>query len=191
MDLYPKISVDLFVANQVPDMVEQRIDVGIAGGSPPTNCFARRITDINPVICASKSYVARNGRPKRFEDLAKHRCINVRHPITGVAVPWIFGQRKKLVHLDFTPSLAVNDGDAILQVLLNDGGIGMLPTYQVASHVRSGSLEVIFPSLKMPDDQGIHVFLPQIKHVPRKSRVFSDFIFNEIRRNPDVASLNT
>lgn len=190
MDQYPKISIDLIVANQAPDMVEHRIDVGLVGGSPPGNCFARRIVDIAPVICASKTYFERNGRPKRFEDLTKHRCINIRHPITGLPVPWIFRQRSKLVHLEFTPTLAVNDGESILQVLLSDGGIGMLASYQVAPHVRSGVLEVIFPRLKLPDDQGIHVFLPQIKHVPRKSRVFSDFLFNEIRRNPDVAPLN-
>lgn len=190
MDQYPKISIDLIVANQAPDLVEQRIDVGIAGGSPPTNCFARRIVDLDPVMCASKAYFDQNGRPKRIEELARHRCINVRHPVTGMPVPWIFKRRDKRVHLEFMSRLAVNDGDSILQVLLKDGGIGMLPTHHVAPFVRSGVLEVIFPSWKMPDDQGIHVFLPEIRHVPRKSRVFSDFIFDEIRKNPDVTPLS-
>ena len=84
LEQYPRVSVELIVQNQVPDLVAQSIDVGVLGDPLPENSMvARRIGTVQHVLCATPAYLKRHGTPRVMEDLKRHRCINLRNWITG------------------------------------------------------------------------------------------------------------
>ncbi len=47
------------------------------GRLPDSSLVARRICDIERVICAAPSYLSRHGTPQRPEDLLQHECLRL------------------------------------------------------------------------------------------------------------------
>jgi DNA-binding transcriptional LysR family regulator len=141
LDQYPRVCIDLIAHGQSPDVVQERIDVGIQGGRlPDSSLVARKFASIQLVPCATPAYLKKYGIPKTMEDLKNHRCIKIRQPESGITLPWTFRQGHEVVTFDVPASLTTNDGDVELQAVLSGAGIGQLATFRIASHVRAKRL---------------------------------------------------
>ncbi len=74
---YPEIQLDLNLNDRFVDPVEEGFDmvIRIIRQLPDSNLIARKLADIDYVICAAPSYLKRAGTPRIPEDLASHECL--------------------------------------------------------------------------------------------------------------------
>lgn len=85
MAQYPDINVEVTVDNGLTDIVDGRFDAGVRlGEQVAKDMVAMRIApDMRMAVVASEYYLERFGVPKTPEQLATHRCINMRLPTLG------------------------------------------------------------------------------------------------------------
>lgn len=187
---YPRVSIELVVQNQNPDVVEQGVDLGIGSGPMPKGAIiARRLASAHLVLCASPSYLAEHGTPTSMEDLQSHRCVALRHPRTGKIVPWTFKTNSGEVTLDIASTLTTNDTDTQRQAVLEGVGIGQLASFYVIPHVRAGRLK---PLLLGYTAEPFNFYLYMLKRtrIPLRTRVLSDFLFDALKHHSDLQAMD-
>lgn len=70
------LSVDLVLVDRAVDMVEEDIHVALrVGRLPDSQSVARKLADLEMIVCASPDYLQRRGIPQTPDDLIKHDCL--------------------------------------------------------------------------------------------------------------------
>lgn len=179
--LYPRLQVELVTQNQMPDMVDLGVDVGVIGGPlPSSSLVARRAGRFTHVLCASPDYLRRHGMPAEPQALARHRCIGLRHPRTGRVWPWTFQQGSRVVTVEPALDMLTPDPAVQRQLVLHGAGIAQIADYFARPHLASGAL-VELPLGYAGPRIDVHVFLPQRDQVPRRTRLLRDFLYDGLK----------
>ena len=74
MAAHPELKVDLVLSDQLLDIVGAGFDISIRVRPElqDSSLVARRLADVDQLICASPAYLARRGTPKAVDDLNQH-----------------------------------------------------------------------------------------------------------------------
>lgn len=175
-DRYPDLKIDLILEERVLDLPMREADVAIRMKEPnQQDLIRRRLLNIRMRLYATEDYLAKNGTPKRLEDLVRHRiiCQNPSTPqVTSGAM------LSKMLLAQGSPStLMVNNYFGVLQAVQNHVGIGVLPDY-VATDV-PGLIRVL-PDIESSE---VPVFLafPEELRTSRRVSAFRDFVLEEIQ----------
>lgn len=186
MEAYPGITVDLNCDNALIDLIGGGFDAGIRLGE----FLAQDVVAVplggrhRVATVAAPRYLQGRKLPRTPEDLAEHRCLNVRLP-TGV-YRWEYarkGSRKgELFAIETSGPLLTNDGELTLAAARAGGGITCAFEVQVQDDIAAGRLT---PLLKdwWPTFPSFFLYYPSRAHMPRKLRVFIDFM--QARLNVD------
>lgn len=171
---YPKLRLELLVADRAVDLVEDRIDLAVRISKQLDPALvARPLADCRSVLCASPAYVAEQGRPRSLEELTEHRCVLHAH---GSGDHYVFhdaeGGRHEVV---VQGSLLTNETAVLRRAVLAGAGIALLPTYLVAEDLRRGDLVPLLPRHE-PERFGIYAVYLTRKHQPLALRLLVDFL---------------
>jgi DNA-binding transcriptional LysR family regulator len=178
---YPEIDLELFLDDAAPDFISDRIDVAFRSGQmEDSQVVAKHLVPVRMQLCASPEYAKRHGVPRNIDELAHHRCIQLRLPC-GKLCDWEFsvdGHPHRL--LPPSARSTFNDDDLILQSVLDGQGIAQLPTYQVCSLLEAGQLVTCLDEFS-PDEREHYICYFSRKHLPSRIRVFIDYMAQNIR----------
>ncbi len=172
---YPDLKIDLMLEERVLDLPMREADVAIRMKEPSqADLIRKRLMTVHMCLYASRDYLAQNGTPEEPEDLRNHRliCQNPRSAQVGAGTTLV----NELMTHDIPSLLAVNNYFGVLQGVLHNLGIGVLPDY----------LTHDFPELVrvIPDVQSneVPVFLAYPEELRHSKRIaaFRDFVQNEI-----------
>jgi DNA-binding transcriptional LysR family regulator len=96
------------------------------------------------IVCASPSYLERNGEPLSVEDLGRHQAIVYRR--SGPVAPWLF-PRDGAPPMEVTPRgrLRLDDLAAIADAAVAGMGLAWLPSWLVRQRVEAGALVPLLP----------------------------------------------
>ncbi len=181
LDAFPDITLDLHCDNALLDLVAGGFDAGIRLGENLTQDVVavplggrHRIATV-----ASPRYLAGRALPHTPHDLAEHRCLNVR--LGGGIYRWEFAHKGREVEIEVPGPLISNDGDTLLAAVRAGAGIACAFEVQVEDDIAAGRL---VPLLKpwWPTFPGFCLYHPSRTHVPRKLRVFIDFMQARLKR---------
>ncbi len=182
---HPGIEFDLLLEDRMTDTVGERIDVGFRAGNPPTaQVVARRLFTIQQIVCASPSYLAEHGVPRRIAHLQKHRCTGYRQPGTGRAVPWEFDVQGEVVFQPMTPVLCCSDPDAEMQAVAAGLGVGQIDSINGAAPIRAGALVPLLTG-HISERMGFYIYYAQRKNLPGRVRKFIDFAVERLKDSPE------
>lgn len=174
LDLYPDIRVILSMDDKVVDMIEGAYDVGIRIGElKDSSLIARKLAKCNSVVCAAPEYLRRNGTPNTPHDLKDHNCIY--YSLFQAGVEWTFLKADKKLKVEPTGNFIVNNSDVICEMLLQGLGICQMPTFIVQRYLNTGQLVKVLTNYDLPD-HSIFAVYPERRHMPKKVKVFIDFI---------------
>lgn len=149
---YPKVILDLQIAEEVPHLFEEGLDVVFGMSlSVASNSVQKKISKTRYVFCAAPAYIQKYGLPANVRDLEKHRYLT--HSMRNPNDSWVFASGETVF---LKPAMYLNDAAALADCACKGMGIVALHAYQVAEALQQGSLINIFPALEMPD---IPVFL--------------------------------
>ncbi|SAK81449.1 LysR family transcriptional regulator [Caballeronia temeraria] len=183
--LYPDVEVDVRFDDHFTDLVEERADVGLRGGSPPAGgAIARRLVPIQLIVCASPAYIERYGAPRSVEDLSLHRCTGYRRANTGKQAPWEFMIGDEIVYREIAATLCTNDVDAEADAVLAGLAIGQLGSFSAVTHIREGRLVPLL-TRHMTQRESIYIYYRHRTEQPLRVRTFIDFMIGKLADNGD------
>ncbi|MDF3606183.1 LysR family transcriptional regulator [Paracoccus sp. DMF-8] len=173
---YPDLKIDLILEERVLDLPMREADVAIRMKEPnQQDLIRRRLMSVRMQLYATQTYLEKAGTPTRVEDLANHRIICQNPTTPQVASGAVLS---KMILSQNTPStLLVNSYFGVLQAVISNVGIGILPDY-VAPDVPE--LVRVLPDLESTD---VPVFLafPEELRASRRVSAFRDFVLEEIQ----------
>lgn len=172
---YPNLNIDLMLEERVLDLPMREADVAIRMKEPSqADLIRRRLMSVRMRLYATPDYLARYGTPDRLETLTKHRliCQNVNSFQVSAGATLV----RELMTFDIASTLTVNNYFGVLQAVLSNLGIGVLPDYVIED----------FPNLVrvLPDTESseVPVFLAYPEELRQSKRIaaFRDFVTEEI-----------
>jgi DNA-binding transcriptional LysR family regulator len=177
---YPEIALDLRLDERPADLASDSIDVAFRDGRlDDSQVVAKQLIPMRLLVVASPAYAREHGLPRQVDELAAHRCINLRLA-SGRVREWEFkvdGQPRQLV----PPSQhSFNDADLVLQAALDGQGLAQVAAYQACDLLRSGRLLACLGG-QAPDDGGHYLCYLSRHQLPARIRVFIDHMTTEMR----------
>jgi DNA-binding transcriptional LysR family regulator len=172
---HPDLRIDLMLEERVLDLPMREADVAIRMKEPSqADLIRRRLMSINMRLYASPRYIAANGMPATMAELTAHRLIaqNPRAPQVAAGAQLV----QELLANEIPSTLTVNNYFGVLQAVLSDLGVGVLPDY----------LTEDFPDLVrvLPDVESneVPVFLAYPEELRHSKRIaaFRDFVLEEV-----------
>ncbi len=183
---YPKVQIELNLDSGVVDMVADGFDVGIRVGKlGDSSVVARVIAPLPFVVCASPAYLAQRGAPAQLADLAQHNCIRVLRTGHKDPIPWVLQGISQTLAGQLHSSLAVNDFAAAATASAQGLGLCCVPLPLAMRFIRSRQLR---PLLTQHISAKLEMYLhyPNRKNLPTRTRVFVDFVLEQLRNEPDI-----
>lgn len=172
---YPGLNINLMLEERVLDLPMREADVAIRMKEPSqADLIRKRLMNIRMRLYASSEYLAKTGPLETTEDLAGRRLICQNTTSAQVAAGATLVQ--ELMTYDIPSTLTVNNYYGVLQGVVNNLGIGVLPDY----------LTEDFPDLVhvLPDVESLDVpvFLAYPEELRHSKRIaaFRDFVAEEI-----------
>jgi DNA-binding transcriptional LysR family regulator len=176
---YPEVDMRTWFLDRVINLVDEGVDVAVRiGEMPDSSLQAVRVGRVRRVVCASPGYLERRGTPQRPEELADHSVI-----LTTGASPsfeWRFFDEGRPLLMRLQPRLATTTNESAITAALAGFGITRLLSYQVAQHLRDGTLQVLLESFE-PEPLPVQLVHREGRHATQKVRAFLDLAIDTLR----------
>ncbi|MCW8886511.1 MAG: LysR substrate-binding domain-containing protein [Motiliproteus sp.] len=174
--LYPKIDIEIQFNDAYVDMIAEGFDISIRSGVlQDSSLVARQLSPIDFLICGSDEYLSKHGRPDSEEALLEHAWIRFRFKQTGKLFPLLLQSDQGLIHRDTRADFVVDDSDSMAELCAQGLGITQIPHFIARDWLHDNRICVLFPPLRHPD-MGVYLYYPKREFLPRKVRVFIDFL---------------
>jgi DNA-binding transcriptional LysR family regulator len=144
------------------------------------------VGEVRRVLVASPDYLARHGAPQAPQELAQHIIVSS----SGSSAPpeWRFNDGGRAVSLRPAARLNVNTNDAAIEAVKSGFGIARLLSYQSASLVGSGELQLVLENYGTPPVP-IHIVHRDARQGSARVRSFVDLMAARLRAEPGLHPL--
>lgn len=172
---YPDLKIDLMLEERVLDLPMREADVAIRMKEPSqADLVRKRLMDIKMQLFASASYLEKHGTPHTMQDLFNHRviCQNASSAQVGAGAQLVRGLSTQGV----SNFLTVNNYFGVLQAVIHDLGIGVLPDYLIQDFPQ---LIQVMPNLQSNDVPVFLAYPEELRH-SKRIEAFRDFVTEEV-----------
>ena len=158
---YPDIHVEVTVDTGLTDIVDGRFDAGVRlGEQVAKDMIAVRIApDMRMAVVGSANYLEHHGVPETPEQLAAHRCINMRLPTRGGLYAWEFERDGREIRVRVEGQLTLNSLPQRIDAAENGLGLAYVPEDTVAEAIAQGRLIRVLEAW-CPAFDGYHLYYP-------------------------------
>ncbi|WP_108484275.1 LysR family transcriptional regulator [Oceaniglobus ichthyenteri] len=174
-DKYPDLKIDLILDEKVLDLPMREADLAIRMKEPSqADLIRKRLFTVRMRLYASPVYLAKNGTPERLADLSTHRliCQNA----TSAQVSAGAAMVQELMSYDIPSLLNVNNYFGVLQAVLADLGVGVLPDYLIEDFPEMVRVLPEFESDEVP----VYLAYPEELRQSKRIHAFRDFVTDEL-----------
>ena len=174
-ELYPDLKIDLMLEERVLDLPMREADVAIRMKEPSqADLIRKRLMSVRMRLYATQSYLEENGTPTQLTDISNHRLIC--QSLNSIQVAAGATLLQHLMTQDIPNTFTVNNYFGVLQGILNNIGIGVLPDYVTEDFP---DLVRVLPDLESGE---VPVFLAYPEELRQSKRIsaFRDFVQDEI-----------
>ncbi|MGR3289869.1 MAG: LysR family transcriptional regulator [Paracoccaceae bacterium] len=173
---YPDLKIDLMLEERVLDLPMREADVAIRMKEPSqADLIRRKLMSVRMRLYASKTYLTEHKAPTTIAEMSEHRLICQNPRAIQVRAGAILVQ-DIMTEGDVTLLLTVNNYFGVLQAVLSNVGIGILPDYTTEM---SDDLVRVLPDVESNE---VPVFLAYPEELRHSKRIaaFRDFVMEEI-----------
>jgi len=180
---HPEVKLDITINDQPLATMEEGIDLAIRiGALDESSMVARRICNLERVICAAPSYLAKYGTPRTPDDLQQHNCLW----ITSLPVlrrwPFDTDDGVRVVHID--GNVVANNAETVLQLAVAGVGITRLTDVIVGDAIRRGELVPILTDWHHVEPVPLYATYPSGRHLSPKIRAMVEFLVDQFGLAP-------
>ena len=190
---YPQVELVMTVTDRVVDLVDEGVDLAVRlGRLPDSSLVARRICDIERVICAAPGYLRKHGTPRQPEDLLKHNCLRLSEqprlsfwPFDDPAAPQ--GVRTIEVRGNFSATNA----ETLVQMAVQGLGIVRLADLTVGPALQDGRLVRVLDDVHHVEGVPMNALMQPGRHRQPKVAAMVDFLIEQFADAPWRARATT
>lgn len=186
---YPNIQIEVSSTDRRVDLVREGFDCVLRGGDPhDAALIARYLGAMRMVNCASPAYVRQYGTPRTLEDLAQHKLVHFVSVLGARSAGFEYMEGGQLRQLPMGGSVTVNNTEAFQGACMGGLGIAQMPISGVRQHIANGLLVSLLPDF-VAAPLPIALMYTHRRHLPRRTRVFMDWLSALIEREwmlPDL-----
>lgn len=177
---YPEVRLSYHFNSSLNDLVAEKLDLVIRLGHLADSGFkGRQLADYAIVLVASPALL-KDRQVTQPEELDAWPWIG--NSNLGGPPGWTFSHpRRGEVEIKVSPGHESNSATAIRAMALAGLGLAVLPEWMVLDDLGNGRLVRVLPEYRLAT-QPVHVLFPNSAHLPRKSRVFIDFLAEHLGR---------
>jgi DNA-binding transcriptional LysR family regulator len=171
---YPVLELSLSFSDSLLDLAEEGYDLAVRTGELEnrSGLIARRVARQRMIVCASPSYLERQGTPQQLQDIGRHEAVMYRR--SGRVRHWLF-PRSGQPPAEVMPvgRSRLDDLAAIADAAAAGFGLAWVPSWLVRERIAAGTLVAVLP------DQGeflydVHALWLETPHLPAKVRLAID-----------------
>ena len=169
---YPKVEVELHLANALVDLVGRGFDLAVRVLARPgrdSSLVARKAGALAIGLYASPAYLVRRGTPRRREDLLEHEGIRF---LGARGLP--VAKNARIVCDDMLVSR---------EILRAGAGIGVLPSFLAEGDLAAGTLVRVLPQWDFRTGN-VYIVVPGRVHVAPKVKAFRQLLFEMLQQRP-------
>jgi DNA-binding transcriptional LysR family regulator len=175
---YDKMRCSVLLYDRVVNLLEEGIDVGIRiSPLEDSSLVALPLGVIRRVIAASPEYLRRFGVPRHPSELRQANCVRNN---AGSGPNWGFQEKGRAFHVLVKGNLDFNHIAPSLEACAAGLGFGRFFSYQVAPFVQQNRLAVVLEAFE-PPPLPISIIYPHARLLPTRTRVFIDWMREELR----------
>ncbi len=181
LEAHSGMRVRLLLLDRVANLLEEGIEAAIRiGHLPDSSLTAVKVGEVRRLVVASPGYLARAGRPRRPQDLRRHRCIVFSGGATDEV--WVFagGVRAGRQRVRLEPRLNLNDAQCAVASAAEGHGITRVLSYQAERELREGRLLRLLKEFEPPALPVQVVTLPT-RPTPARLGAFAAFAVPALR----------
>ena len=172
---HPEIQVELTITDRVVDLIEEGADLGLRlGFLADSSLVARRICEVERVVCASPEYLKRHGTPKKPADLRAHNCLNMAN--APALRRWPFEGRDGVEHVEVSGNVSATSADALLALAARGLGLIRLSDVMVGQAIREGRLVPLLEDVHHREALPLHAVYPQGRHRSPRVAAMIEFL---------------
>ncbi len=182
---YPRVHCDLYLNSQPMDFAVGGFDVALRAAPArmkDSSLVARPAFPIYAKLVASPKYLEDSGIPHGPDDLAGHRWVTHRSLPTLQLV-----SRARSASFKPRGPICCDDIFFVREAVRSSAGIGLIPTFLIAKDLDRGRLVAVLPEYHTVS-MFIYIIRPGTREVPRRVRVFNDFLLEYLRTHPLMAA---
>lgn len=182
MQMHPGLTINIDFSDRQIDLVEQGVDLAIRiADMRDSTLQARRICPIRLLLCASPEYLEKHGTPHVPDELNVHRILQYDSGSGG-------GLQLEDRHggeyvVPTKPQIVANNGDFLRDMAMAGHGIILMPSFIAWQAIAAGDLVSIMPDY-CPSQLSAFAVYPQTRYLPRRARLFIDFLAERFGENP-------
>jgi len=188
---HPRIRFDLDLNDRRVDLLDEGVDLAIRiGRLEDSSLIARKLFDVNAVVCASPHYLKTRGTPGTPHDLREHDCLVYSNLVEPAL--WRWKDTDGSEHsVKVNEVMRVSSGDFLTNAAAHGMGIVIQPTFIAAEAIRRGNLVPILDDYEWPLATAYAVY-PPTRHLSYRVRAFIDFLVERFSDKPqwDRETLN-
>lgn len=177
-EAYPEVKLQLLLDHDVKNIVHEDIDVACRlwnGPMPDSNLAARRLTDIETGLYASRQYLEQHGIPEHPSQLQDHACLVTQLFYGRTEHSWPLTKQREVVDYPINPAVVATDPEALVEFLIRGQGIQLTNSHLVHTGVASGELVRILPEWSGPSAT-LYAVRAGGRVQPLKVRAFIDYL---------------
>lgn len=183
LERYPDIALDLTINDQPPSLAEDSYDLAIRiGALDESSAVARRICNVERVICAAPAYLEKYGMPQTPDDLQRHNCLWI------TSLPalrrWPFDTDDGIRVVPISGNVVANNAETVLQMAVAGIGITRLTDVIVGDALRRGALVPILTDWHHVEPIPLFATYPSGRHLSPKVRAAVDFLVEQFGGAP-------
>jgi len=186
---YPDVGIDLVLDDRFVDIVKEGYDLALRiGNLTDSSLKARKIAETQPVLTASPEYISKFGAPQTIDELSDHKLLHYSNLSSGNM--WrMMSRTGEERQIRAGGCLSANNGDVLVQAMIEGLGIGLSPSFFIGEHLKSGALQRVLEDHPQPAF-GIYIVYPSGLYTQPKTRAFIDFMVEAFKgRGPLSAYL--
>ncbi len=162
---FPDIQVEFVAEAALTDIVAERFDAGVRlGDQVEKDMIAVRIGPMaRMIVVAAPSCFSDRAPPTTPQELANHRCINLRLPSYGGFYAWEFERDGHEMRVRVDGQVSFNGVPQLIRAALDGFGLAFVHEDVVLEHLDSGRLVQVLGEWS-PRFPGYHLYYPSRRH---------------------------
>jgi len=174
---YPDLKIDLMLEERVLDLPMREADIAIRMKEPSqADLIRKKLMSVRMRLYATQTYLEQNGAIAEIEDISKHRLICQSLSSAQVSAGMTLIQH--LLSYEAPSLFTVNNYFGVLQGVLNNLGVGVLPDYVTEDFP---DLVRVLPELESGE---VPVFLAYPEELRQSKRIRAFFFLGDIMQKP-------
>ncbi len=177
--LHPDVHFDITPTDQVIDLVENQMDLGVRVQEPQgSDSVYIKLLENSLILCASPKYLKTCTQPLRTpNDLHKHSVMLLK----VYENCHFLSSRLRLGDLQGAQRVRCESGLFLTQMTIEGAGIAVRSEWDVQPLIKSGELVQVLPKHRLESFGTVYAIIPNRRLLAHRVRVFVDFITERIR----------